>query len=151
MQNIQGDNSVNIINELIEHSRRRDKELCSFIDEYLYPKNSKLSIATIENNINSLKKMTESQRIIVQSRAKGLEDSNDIAKYMPSLLVIIGLIISAYTTLATLFSSEIKVLLPLMATIIFAAMTFRIYVSLMKNRSTAVYFNNLINSLEYDN
>lgn len=140
------------INNLLEASRKKDKEFTLFIDENLNIRSSKDNIIAIQNRIDQMKKMTESEQTVIKARAKELEDGSDVSKYLPALLTIFALIISAYTILSEFKAEDgfIKAL-QVFVTIGLAALAFKIYTSLVKVRSTAVYFNGLLSSTAFEN
>ncbi|MEC0094357.1 hypothetical protein [Paenibacillus macquariensis] len=150
-------NEENIfISNLIEITRKKDEELKVFIECNFFPEKSTLSIEAISNNINILKKMNSSQQALVKGRARTFEEINDPSKYFPSLIAIITLILSLYALLrelSGLLSGNVTllvILLSFLVTAYLALFTIRTLSSTMKRRTTALFFNALLNSIKFE-
>lgn len=66
--------NIIFINNLIEMTRKKDMELKNFIDYYLHPKESPLSIDAINNNIETLKKWIEFNNLLLKLEQKNLRN-----------------------------------------------------------------------------
>lgn len=140
------------IHNLIEMTRRKDEELKAYIDHHLFPKKSKQSINVINENINSLVEMDMTQQVLIKSRAKSFEESNDPSKYFPSFLTILGFIILLYAVLRDFTdNNDAVVFLSIVVISMLIIVPTRLYMKTVKIRTTAVFFNTLINSIVYKN
>ncbi|NNU96285.1 hypothetical protein [Anoxybacillus sp. EFIL] len=136
------------IQDLIKATRKGDKELSEFVNYHLFPKRSPLSLEDINRNIRSLKKMDDTQHLIVKARAKEFVELNNPAN-LNLLFAIFGLVISMYNLL-----KEANKILGLILNII-AIGIFVVYLTLttvnnVRLRSTALFFYELISNLNYD-
>ena len=68
------------VNDLIEMTKRKDREFKKVIDENLFYKNSSMDIETINKNIEALKTMDNIQQLHVTGRADHYKESNDPSK-----------------------------------------------------------------------
>ncbi|MGE8000885.1 hypothetical protein ACQKOF_19855 [Lysinibacillus sp. NPDC093190] len=138
------------ISNLIEVTRKKDKELKKFIDDNLFPRRSSLSIEAINDNINALKKMDKNEQLLVRGRAKHFEESNDPSKYFPILIAIIGIIISLYGMLRDLSDTFITFIINVLVIVFMVLFTTKLFTNTIEYRSTAIYFNSLITNMQYD-
>jgi hypothetical protein len=138
--------SSNFIYNLIEMTRKSDKEFQKFIDYHLYPKKSPLSLEVINKNIKTLKLMDSNQRLIVKARAKEFAESNDPSKYFPSLLVIFGFIFNLYK-LVEKIDKKLGLVFNVLVISFFAIFSAHLFFKTVKIRSTAVFFNTLIDTV----
>jgi hypothetical protein len=143
------------IHNLIEMTRKDDNELKEFINEYLFPQKSKISIESINKNINILKKMDGTQQALVKSRAKTFEESNDPSKYFPTLLAIYGLVISVYVVLQELLvilnvNVVYSIYFRIFLIVTLGITVSKIFFNSLNTRPTAIYFNTLIHSIEFN-
>ncbi|MFJ3386312.1 hypothetical protein [Lysinibacillus sp. NPDC086135] len=144
--------NTTFIHDLIEMTRKDDKDLKAFIDSNLFPKKSSLSFESIKNNIDSLKVMDHTQQVIVKARAKEFEESHDPSKYIPSLIAIVSIIGVLYSAIKELSgNSAWSVFLHSMVIAFLIIYINRTYERLIKIRPTAIYFNSLIANIKYDN
>ncbi|OZV96009.1 hypothetical protein DN050_10190 [Heyndrickxia coagulans] len=112
----------------------------------MFPKKSPLSLETINNKIKALKLMDATQKSIVKARAKEFEEANDVSKYFPSLLGILAFILSLYAMLEKI--NKIVGLITNLLVITFLTLySIRLFFKFVERRSTAVYFNALIDSI----
>ncbi|MCS1390633.1 hypothetical protein QH639_25220 [Lysinibacillus sp. 1 U-2021] len=148
---IKTNQNVNFINDLIEMTKKDDKELKRFIDHNLFPKESLLSIDSINSNIDSLRLMNENQQILVKSRAKQFEESNDPTKYFPTLLGIFGLVITLYGILNQVLNNDIGTLIYATVIGILGIFVANIFRKSIVVRPTAVFFNSLVTNIQYNN
>ncbi|EPZ37802.1 hypothetical protein C289_2090 [Anoxybacillus ayderensis] len=146
------------IQNLIE-ATRKDKELKKFIDSYLFAKKSSLSLENINRNIKSLKKMDDTQQLIVKARAREFLELNDPSKHLGTLVGFFGMIIGVYKALAEIFkmidfkivdSSLVFSFLVLIVSLILGTYVGRLLIKNMETRSTALFFYELISNLNYD-
>ncbi|MEK4884888.1 hypothetical protein NST81_09340 [Bacillus sp. FSL W8-0223] len=146
--NVSIENNI-FINDLIEITRKNNKELKKFIDYHLFPKKSPLSFEAINNNIKALERMDKTQRSIVKARAKEFEESYDPSKHFPPLFGIFGFLISMYSLLKEI-NRMVGIISSIMLIVGITTYSAMVYTKAIQLRSTAVFFNALINSLKYD-
>lgn len=140
------------IYDLIEMTRKDDKELKAFIDSNLFPKKSSLSFESIKCNVDSLKGMDSTQQVILKARAKEFEESHDPSKYLPSLFAIVGIIGLLYSAIKELAgNSAWSIVIYAMVIGFLVIYTNRAYNKFIIIRPTAIYFNYLIANIKYDN
>ncbi|OLS02872.1 hypothetical protein [Tissierella creatinophila] len=154
--NILEDND-NFINDLIEITRKEDKELQGFIEEKLSLEKSTLSIEHINKNIESLRGMNNTQQALVKARARKFEEMNDPSKHLPILLALFGLVISLYNALIELpklLKSEsilgVTIVLNIAVIAGLALYANWLYRHTVKMHPTAVFFDTLINSIKFE-
>lgn len=136
---------------LIKKSRSNENEFKDFIDLHFFTKNSPLSDEVITNNIEVLKKMDASQQSLIKARAKEFEESNDPSKYFPTILTLFGLIITFYSLLTELTkNSSLIIGANIVVAVILVLYATRIFTNTIGKRSTAVFFNTLINSIDFE-
>ncbi|WP_042472841.1 hypothetical protein [Bacillus ndiopicus] len=136
------------VNKLIEMTRKKDNQLKGFIDKKLINSDTE----TINKHIDKLKTMDENQQLIVKARAKQFEETNDPSKGFPILLAIIGIILSAYALLREFTNNHASIIfLSMLVVAIFAGSTTLYLNNVMKQRSTAIYFNYLVTNIKYEN
>ncbi|WP_339258269.1 hypothetical protein [Lysinibacillus sp. FSL K6-3209] len=145
------------ISDLVLHISKDDKKLKKFIDENLFPLNSKgKGDITINNNINALKTMDPNQQLLVKGRAKHFEETNDPSKYFPALIAMIAILLPVYALINQLtvdktLSQTIIIFFNIflfLGTLLYVA---RLYFNSVRMRSSAVYFNSLVTNIKYDN
>lgn len=140
------------VNDLIEMTRKDDKDLKTFIDYNLFPRKSSLSFESIKYNIDSLKTMDNTQQVILKARAKEFEESHDPSKYIPSLIAIAGIIGLLYSAIKELAKNSAWSVFLYSIVIAFLIIYInRTYEKHIKMRPTAVYFNSLITNIKYEN
>lgn len=138
------------IKDLIEASKRSDKEFRIFIDENLFPKKSSLSDEHIKNNIYSLKFMDKNEQLIIQARAKSFEETFDPSKYFPSLLAIFGSAFAIYKALADRSGNIVIFSIYILIMLYVFFYSSRLFSKAVNARPTAVYFNVLISKIEFE-
>lgn len=142
------ESDIIFIQNLIEATRKGDKELSEFVNYHLFPKRSPLSLESINRNIKSLKKMDDTQQLIVKSRAKEFVELNNPAN-LNLLFAIYGLVISMYNLIKEA-NKTLGIILNIIAIGIFVVYMTRITVNNVRLRSTALFFYELISNLNYD-
>lgn len=145
--NASDENNI-FIKNLLEVTRKDDDELKKFIDHHLFPERSQLSIDAINKNVNILKGMNCTQQALVKGRARHFEETNDPSKYFPTLFASFALVISLYALLREITkNSWLTVIMNILVISLLTVYTVRMYVKVVKRRSTAVFFNALISSI----
>lgn len=139
------------INKLIDITKESDETLKIFVDHHLFPQKSQLEIEDINNNIDLLRKLNGTQQALVKGRAKSFEELNDPSKYFPSLFAIFGLIVTLYALIREMSGGAMWVsLVSVMVIALLAVWAIGSLVKTTKKRSTAVFFNTLLNNINYD-
>lgn len=93
--------------------------------------------------------MDRVQQSIIKARAKEFEKLNNPAKYFPTIIAIFGFVLSLYA----LFREIDKVLGLFLSFIVTSIITIYVVVlfkKIIKNFSTAVFFNSLIDSIDFE-
>ncbi|MGG3998808.1 hypothetical protein [Anoxybacillus kestanbolensis] len=141
------------IQNLIE-ATRKDEALKKFIDYYLFAKKSPLSLENINRNIKSLKKMDDTQQLIVKARAREFLELNDPSKHLSILIGFFGMVIGAYKALGEIFKMAgfkiVDSFLVIIVSLILGTYSARLLIKNMRTRSTALFFYELISNLNYD-
>jgi hypothetical protein len=144
------DDNIFSINNLIDITKKEDETFKKFIDHHLFPQKSQLEIEDINNNIDILQKLNGTQQALVKGRAKSFEELNDPSKYFPSLIAIFGLVIGLYALLREI--SEGASWVYILSVLVGAGLTIfvaRLFGKTVKRRATAVFFNTLLNSIDF--
>ncbi|WP_146548171.1 hypothetical protein [Rummeliibacillus suwonensis] len=149
-EEITADVNYIFIKDLLEMSKKKDKVFKAFIDENLFPKKSSLSDEHIKNNIYSLKFMDKKEQLIIQARAKSFEETFDPSKYFPSLLAIFGGVFAIYKALADRSGNIVIFLIYIIIMLYLFFYSARLFIKAVNIRPTAVYFNTLINKIEFE-
>lgn len=139
------------INKLIDITKESDETLKIFVDHHLFPQKSQLEIEDINNNIDLLRKLNGTQQALVKGRAKSFEELNDSSKYFPSLIAIFGLVIGLYALLREMWDGASW--LYLVSVVVVGGLTIfvaKLFFKTIAIRATAVFFNTLLNSIDYD-
>lgn len=145
----------NLNRELIVKSRLTGKKgldkFIEFINVKFIPNKSEKEIIEIKENIKALELLDKEEEIILKSRMHQLVEDYDPSKYFPTVLLIFGLLISAYKLLSEIFpdSSFIMGVLLIISLIIpfYIMLSFKKFIEI---RNTVIYFNKLINEIEYN-
>lgn len=138
------------IYDLIKVTSESDRKLKKFVNDKLFPQKSFLSVESINQNIEALKNMNENQQLLVKARAKHFEEMNDLTKFFPTLIGLFASLVSIYAFIREIIPQDIFFIR--MAILVYFSLFFYFTIAsvfVVQNRSTAVYFNNLITNIEY--
>lgn len=137
------------IDSLMKVIGERDKNFSKYIYENFHPK--KTNNIQIEENINALKYLNKNQQRIVKARAKEFEENNDLSKYVTPMIAFFVFMVGAYKLLAKLIVyKNLGLYLHATLALVLVMLVFYIFYNQIEHRSSAVYFNNLISNIEFD-
>lgn len=121
-----------------------------FIDENFHPKKLK-DLQKIGENIEILKSMNEHQQIIVKARAKEFEEDCDLSKYITPMIALFGFMVAAYRVFSEfIIYKNLAILFNVVLAFGLGYVLMRVYQTLTIQRSSAVFFNNLISNINFD-
>lgn len=146
----QNSKEITFVNCLMEVTSKSNKEFMKYIGENFHPRGSN-SLHKIEMNIEMIKSMNVNQQLIVKARAKEFEEDNDLSKYVTPLIALFGSMVTAYGLLTQLFVNKtLGTILLVIIAFAFCFISYKIYQTLTIQRSSAVFFNNLISNIKFE-